>query len=80
MSFGMQSTEGNTFVLNILHNIQASGLKDRDALKALFDHLAHLSDSTFFRESNDKKVKDAAIKWLEENKVIKPKLADYVSL
>ena len=76
----MQSTEGNTFVLNILYNIQASGLKDRDALKELYDHLAHLSDSTFFRESNDKKVKDQAVKWLEENKVIKPKLADYVTL
>ena len=80
MNLGMQSTEGNTFVLNILYNIQASGLKDRDALKELYDHLAHLSDSTFFRESNDKKVKDQAVKWLEENKVIKPKLADHVTL
>jgi len=80
MNLGMQSTEGNTFVLNILHNIQASGLKDRDALKQSYDHLDHLSDSTFFRESGDQKVKTASVKWLEENKVIKPKLADHISL
>lgn len=80
MSFGMQSTEGNTFVLNILHNIKASGLRDRDALKHLYDHLDHLSDSTFFRESSDTKVRKSAVQWLEENKVIKPKLADYISL
>jgi hypothetical protein len=80
MNLGMQSTEGNTFVLNILHNIQASGLKDRDAVKQLFDHLDHLSDSTFFRESQDEKVKLAAIKWLEDNGVVKAKILDYISL
>lgn len=80
MSFGMNTTEGNTFVLNILQNIKASGLKDRDALKLLYDHLDHLSDSTFFRESNDKIVKKSSVKWLEENNIIKPNLLDYVVL
>jgi hypothetical protein len=80
MNLGMQSTEGNTFVLNILHNIKSSGLKDRDAVKQLFDHLDHLSDSTFFRESQDEKVKLAAIKWLEDNGVVKAKILDYISL
>lgn len=80
MNLGMQSTEGNTFVLNILQNIQASGLKDRDAVKQLFDHLDHLSDSTFFRESQEEKVKLAAIKWLEDNSVVKGKILDYISL
>jgi tetrahydromethanopterin S-methyltransferase subunit H len=80
MNLGMQSTEGNTFVLNILHNIKSSGLKDRDAVKQLFDHLDHLSDSTFFRESQDEKVKLAAIKWLEDNGIVKAKILDYISL
>ena len=80
MNLGMQSTEGNTFVLNILHNIKSSGLKDRDAVKQLFNHLDHLSDSTFFRESQDEKVKLAAIKWLEDNGVVKAKILDYISL
>lgn len=76
----MDTTEGNNIVLNILENIKTKGLKDRDALKHLYDHLDHLSDSTFYRESSDKIVKILAVKWLEENKIIKPKLANYVTL
>jgi len=80
MSFGMQSTEGNVFVLNILHNIKESGLTDRDAVKQLFDHLDHLSDSSFFRESNDQKVKTLAVQWLEENNIVKSKILDYIDV
>ena len=80
MSFGMNTTEGNSVVLNILENIKAKGLRDRDALKHLYDHLDHLSDSTFYSESNDVVVKKLAIKWLEQEKIIKPRLAEFVTV
>lgn len=80
MSFGMNTTEGNSVVLNILESIKAKGLRDRDALKHLCDHLDYLSDSTFYSESNDVLVKSLAIKWLEQEKIIKPRLAEFVTV
>ena len=80
MSFGMSTTEGNSVVLNILETIKANGLKDRDALKFLCDHLDHLSDSTFYSESGDTTVKKLAIEWLEQEKIIKPRLAEFVTV
>lgn len=76
----MNTTEGNSVVLNILENIKAKGLRDRDALKHLNDHLDHLSDSTFYSESNDTLVKKLAIEWLEQEKIIKPRLAEFVTV
>ena len=70
----------NTRRIKILQNIKESGLKDRDALKLLLDHLSHLSDSTFFRESNDYRVQQLAVKWLEQEKIIKPRLVEFVTV
>lgn len=66
----MDTTEGNNIVLNILENIKAKNLKDQDALKFLHDHLDHLSDSTFYRESSSDQVKIRAAKWLKEENII----------
>jgi len=80
MSFGMDTDAGNMVVYNILQSIKQNKLTDRDALKFLYDHLSHLSDSTFYRESNDSQVKKLAIEWLEQEKIIKPRLAEFVTI
>lgn len=76
----MNTSTGDAFILTILFNIKNNGYKDRDAVKFLFDHLDHLSDSTHFKESADAIVRQKAIQWLEEQKIIKPKLLEYISI
>lgn len=78
MTFGMNTSHGNQVVFELLHRIKQSGKKDRDAIKMLYDHLDHLSDSTTFSESSDKNVKKLAVEWLEQNEIIKPKLYNYI--
>ena len=80
MSFGMDTQEGDKIISNILERIKTAGLTDQDALKSLYDHLDHLSDSTFYRESNDMRVKKLAINWLEQEKIVKPRLSEFVTI
>jgi hypothetical protein len=80
MTFGMNTTHGNQVVFDLLNRIKLSGKQDRDAIKMLYDHLDHLSDSSKFSESSDNNVKKLAVEWLEQNKIIKPKLYNYIDI